>query len=66
MGMNNTQLIGIRELHEETTKVCKTTYTARQIAEMPHNLSRDGMVATLKDGRTFIWDARFQHWASWK
>ena len=38
-------------------------YTARQMAEMSHNLSRDGMTARLPNGDIFAWSNHFNIWA---
>ncbi len=45
--------------------VVKRTMTARQMAETPHTLKRDGR-AELPDGSVWLWDKRFEHWAMWQ
>jgi hypothetical protein len=38
-------------------------YTAKQMAMMSHNLSRDGMSATIKSGEVYKWSDHFKVWA---
>ena len=69
--MNNAQLTGIRQMyddtHGETPSVFKRpSLTAREMALQPHELSRTGDLATLPNGRVYVWDSRYDHWAPWK
>ena len=64
--MNAAQLTGMRTIHDETTSVCRRTKTAREMALTAHDLTRDGSMAITADGRHWVWDARFGHWAMWK
>lgn len=40
-----------------------TYYTAKQMALQSHNLSRDGMSATLPTGDVYRWSNHFNVWA---
>lgn len=62
--MTNAALKGIRQMHEDT-KVVSRTMTAKEMALTSHNLNRDGSMAVTADGRKWVWDARFSHWAAW-
>lgn len=64
--MTETQLTGVRQLWDAVTTVVKNKKTAREMAETPHTLSKDGKQATTADGHMWIWDDRFFHWAMWK
>lgn len=64
--MTQTQITGIRMLHEETSRVVSRTMTAREMALTSHSLSRSADMATLHDGSVYVWDKRFDHWAIWK
>lgn len=44
----------------------KPTKTAREMADTPHDLSRNGDLAITKNGDVYVWDVRFNHWAPWK
>ncbi len=63
--MNNAQLTGMRQMHEDTKSVVKRTLTAKEMALRPHSLDRAGNMATCPDGSKWIWDDRFNHWAKW-
>lgn len=65
--MTNTQITALRELHESTKQsvLKQRTYTAKEMALKPHTLSRSGDMAETPEGETYIWDARFNHWARW-
>jgi hypothetical protein len=42
----------------------KSTYfSAKQMALTSHNLSKDGMAATLKTGEVYKWSDHFNVWA---
>jgi hypothetical protein len=41
----------------------KEFYTAKEMALTPHNLSRDGMMATMADGKVYKWSESFQVFA---
>ena len=61
--MNAAQLTGMRTV----AKTCLNaqTKTARQMAEIHHTLSRDGMTATTA-GMVYKWDNRFSQWTPWQ
>lgn len=40
------------------------TYTKEEMAKIEHEIRGD--FAYTDDGRVFIWDRRFGHWARWK
>lgn len=63
--MNQAQLIGMRKLHEST--ICrKPPMSAKEMALVPHRLSKSGDMAILEDGSQYIWDGRFEQWTIWK
>ena len=64
--MNNAQITGMRDLYAGTKNVVREKYTAKEMALISHNLSKGGDMATTLDGKKYIWDKRFQHWARWK
>lgn len=41
----------------------KITYTAKEMALTSHNLSRDGMMATMPNGQVYKWDNFWNVWA---
>ena len=63
--MNAATLNGIRMMADEMASVVSRTMTAKEMALTPHNLGRDGKTAVTADGRKWVWDARFSHWAIW-
>jgi hypothetical protein len=63
--MNTAALKGIRMVADEMGSVVSRTMTAQQMAVVSHNLGRDGKTAVTCDGRKWVWDARFSHWAAW-
>lgn len=64
--MTSVQVTAMREMWEEATSVVREKYTAREFALMPHSLMRDSRFARTPDGKTFIWDERFEQWSRWK
>lgn len=60
--MNNTQLIGMRQMHETMTGATKQEMTAVEMALTSHRLNRTGNVATLRDGTRFVWDTHANKW----
>jgi hypothetical protein len=52
--MNTAQIQGIRQMHNEVM-MSKPTMTAREMAETPHNLSRDGNTAKSIFGK-YVWN----------
>jgi len=63
--MNKTQLIGMKKLHEYT--VCRRPpMSAKEMALVPHRLSKSGDIAILENGSQYIWDGRFEQWTIWK
>jgi len=65
--MNETQIRGMRELWADVNTIVKKTYSARDFElQVAHRLVGNGNYAIASDGRHFVWDARFRHWAQWK
>jgi len=63
--MNAATLNGIRKLADEMASVVSRKMTAKEMALTSHNLGRDGKTAMTSDGRKWVWDSRFNHWAIW-
>ncbi len=53
MGMNNTQLIGMRMMNEAAKM--NASMTAKEMALTAHRLGRTGEIATLANGQKFAW-----------
>lgn len=66
MAMANPKHRKRRGVAKKNPGVVKQKMTAKEMALTPHNLSKDGKFAYLKNGAVFIWDDRFNHWAGWK
>jgi len=64
--MTRGQLIGMRETAETMYSVVSKTMTAKEMALTAHSLSRSGDMATMADGRVYVWDKRFSQWSMWK
>lgn len=61
--MNNTQVVAMRNLWSDLNTPAQTeTYTAREMALIPHNLSKAASIAKTKDGRTFNWSNEREMW----
>ena len=63
--MNAATIKGIRMVADEMVSVVSRTKTAKEMALTCHSLGRDGKTAVTADGRKWVWDARFSHWAAW-
>lgn len=64
--MQNAQIQATKDNHAEAKSVVKRTMTAKEMKLSKHSLNRDGSMARLADGSTWVWDDRFDWWACWK
>jgi hypothetical protein len=64
--MTDTTLREIRAHHAALHAVYPDRYTAHEMALQSHNLNMAGSLATLPDGRRFIWMEHVNLWMAYR